>query len=236
MGDGREVALPHGANADWRLESEALIASEPAFGLSLAHVAAVRARVAARRPYRPFAIGSASASAQDGALLRLHLLTLLSRRLGDEAAARRYAAERRTMDNGSSSALAVILERSERAEVARAANRPADAVSELEKVQFGIVAARPAHVGVRERFAHAEALVALGRDEAALPWFESIAGAYDLPFLAIAQLRQGQIHERAGRRARSAECYRRALKLWRAADKGLAPLVDQARAGLARVQ
>ena len=105
-----------------------------------------------------------------------------------------------------------------------------------EKVQFGIVAARPAHVGVRERFAHAEALVALGRDEAALPWFESIAGAYDLPFLAIAQLRQGQIHERAGRRARSAECYRRALKLWRAADKGLAPLVDQARAGLARVQ
>lgn len=234
---GADRPGPHsaGADPDWRLESEALMAVEPAFGLPRAYVADVRARLAARRSFETYLWGLGTRSSEGGALMRSHLLALLSRRLDDEQAARQYAAARREAGTGSQAALAAMLDATDRADAARAAGRPAEALAELDRWPFGITAHLPARAREGARFAYAEALVALARDTDALPWYESFVGPYDTPFIAIAQLRQAQIHERAGRRARAAECYRRTLRLWRDASAEFAPLVAQARAGLARV-
>ena len=235
LGGGGLAPLPDHANADWRLESEALVAAEPAFGLPSAHVASVRARIEARRPFRTFVLGWWDKPPGPDALMRAHLLTILSWRLGDEESARRYAAEVVAATSGPLRPLALALAQSERAYAARSAGVPAETAAELARFPFGVFADRPAHLGPGERFAYGEVMIALGRDEDALPFFESFVGYHDTPFLALALLRQGEIHDRAGRRLRAAECYRRALRLWRGADEVFDPLVNAARAGLARV-
>jgi len=235
IGEGRPVRLPAGGDPDWRLESEALMAAEPAFGLSRLYIADVRDRLVARRNFQSFLWGVVESSPGGSALMRSHLLLLLSRRLGDAEAAARYAAARPAPGARPQAALEAALDATERADVARMAGRPREVLAELDRVPFDITPGLPIRVREGARFAYAEALVALDRDADALPWYESFIGPYDTPFLAIAQLRQAQIHERAGRRARAAECYRRSLRLWRDASAEFAPLVEQARAGLARV-
>lgn len=71
----------------------------------------------------------------------------------------------------------------------------------------------------------------LGRDEEALRWYASFPdpSVYDLMFLAPAQLRRAEIHDRRGERPQAAEHYRRFLELWQDADPELQPLVTQAR-------
>lgn len=236
IGGGRPTQLPAGANLDWRLESEALLAAEPALGLPRSYIADVRDRLAARESYQAYLGGVVVSRPELSAIMRLHLLARLSERVGDEAGARRYADMRRAAVTSATTTLAALLDATEHADGVRASGHPLETLAALDRLPFTTDFGLPARVREGARFMYAESLVALKRDAEALPWYESFSGPYDTPFLAIAQLREAQIHERAGRRARAAECYRRALRYWRDASAAFAPLVGAARAGLARVQ
>jgi hypothetical protein len=54
-------------------------------------------------------------------------------------------------------------------------------------------------------------------------------------YLAPAELRQGALQEREGRREAARAHYARALALWQDADAAFAPYVTEARRGLARL-
>ncbi len=82
------------------------------------------------------------------------------------------------------------------------------------------------------------ALVALGREEEALRWLETIpdVGGYDLVYVAPASLLRGQILERLGRASEASAAYRRAAQLWAQADPEFDSLVDSARRGAERTE
>ena len=88
------------------------------------------------------------------------------------------------------------------------------------------------------RFLRAELLVQVGREREALAWYRSIGEIpfWDWAYLAPAELRQGEIHERLGDRSRAAGHYARAVALWQTADASLQPLVHQARLALNRLR
>jgi len=112
------------------------------------------------------------------------------------------------------------------------------ALAEIEGFPFDVSAPgsrAAAHWGIRERFLRAELLHALDRDEEALPWYDSFQGGYDLPFIAAAHLRQGEIDERLGDRERAAFHYGRFASMWGACDAEFQPLVARARAAQARL-
>jgi len=125
-----------------------------------------------------------------------------------------------------------------RAELARARGDRQQALVELESIRFlesptalfGL-----AHFGMRERFLHAEMLTALGRDAEALSWYESLGQVWDLPYVAAAHLRRGEIFERRGDQARARFHYSRAASLWQGCDPEFQPLLARARDGLQRV-
>jgi hypothetical protein len=89
-----------------------------------------------------------------------------------------------------------------------------------------------------ERWLRAEALRRAGRAREALDWygtFTQYLGLMDVPFLAPAWLRQGQVLEGLGERAEARAAYQRVLARWRRADPLLEPLVREAQEGLARL-
>ena len=122
--------------------------------------------------------------------------------------------------------------------MARSAGDLRRALTEIE--QFRIEPLRPgmremARVGARERFLRAELLQALGRDDEALPWYESLDQWQDLPYLAPASLRLAEIYERQGASNRSRFYYNCVVGLWRDADAELQPLLARAQSGLRRL-
>ncbi|MFW6201274.1 MAG: hypothetical protein ACOC8B_01735, partial [Gemmatimonadota bacterium] len=86
------------------------------------------------------------------------------------------------------------------------------------------------------RWLRAELLREAGRDREALAWYAGFPSpeAYDIPYAAPARLRRAAIHERHGEREEAARHFAAVLDLWRDADRGVAPLVERAREGLAR--
>jgi eukaryotic-like serine/threonine-protein kinase len=88
-----------------------------------------------------------------------------------------------------------------------------------------------------DRYFRAELLERLGREDEALGWYGSIAerAAYELVYLAPAQLRQAEIYARRGQKDPAARHYRRFIELWGEADPELQPLVKEAREKLARL-
>jgi DNA-binding SARP family transcriptional activator len=86
------------------------------------------------------------------------------------------------------------------------------------------------------KWARIQSLVALGRDEEALRWLETIpdVGGYDLIYIAPASLLRGQILERLGRNPQAAAAYRRAAELWADADGEFDALLHSARDGAER--
>ncbi len=70
-------------------------------------------------------------------------------------------------------------------------------------------------------------LLALGRDEEALRWLETIpdVGGHDLVYVAPALLLRGQILERLGRRPEAEAAYRRAAEIWAGGDQAFDSLV-----------
>jgi DNA-binding SARP family transcriptional activator len=88
------------------------------------------------------------------------------------------------------------------------------------------------------KWARIQGLVALGRDEEALRWLETIpdVGGYDLVYIAPASLLRGQILERLGRNSPAAAAYARAAELWADADSDFDALLSAARDGAERTE
>jgi DNA-binding SARP family transcriptional activator/TolB-like protein len=170
--------------------------------------------------------------------LKLHRLALLDIRLGDTAAARKLArALDRAGETSSTGRLAHTLAESVLAHLAEAAGQDPAALAHLEKA--GWEAAASVFVSeAYDRYCRAELLERVGREDEALGWYGSIAerAAYELVYLAPAELHQAQIYDRRGDRARSVQHYRRFIELWKDADPELQPVVEKARERLAEVQ
>ena len=224
-------------DADWLTEAQALVAADPFFPVPRSRVAALRDSIAARAAYptlSPYVVPGPDI----GAEMRAYLLGLLSVRLGDRAAAERHLETLEALERSAGVSPARDLAHGLRAEMARTAGDLRGALAELEAFTFQPPTAghrSVAHWGNHERFLTAELLHALGRDREALPWYESLMSAYDLPWLAPSHVRMGEIHERLGDRERAVFHYRRALALWSGADPEFRPLVARATAGLARL-
>lgn len=236
-GHGPAAALL-GAGLDdaWRLETEALLAAEPALAAPVPHVRALRAAVAARAPYPALrAIGPDGAPAL-GSDMQQYLLGLLDAQLGDTAAARAAARRLAAETDAAAAPLARQLAGALRAELARRAGRLEEALRELEAIPPAPRALldQLAHWGLRERFLRAELLDRLGRAAEAATLYDSYVHYYDLPYAALAHLRLGGLLERAGERGGAHRHYERALRLWQDPDPFLRPLREQARLGAAR--
>jgi tetratricopeptide (TPR) repeat protein len=176
--------------------------------------------------------------------LRTYLLGLLQARQGDATRAAQYAKELETLPvPGNIGSLMPDLARGIRAETAARRGRPADVTAAFAGVRretwYELATTSPFFAQARERFVQAEALVAQGRDAEAAPLYRSLSGQasmFELPYLAPAQLRLGEIAERQGRADEAADRYTRVLELWRDADPALQPLVREARARLAKLR
>jgi tetratricopeptide (TPR) repeat protein len=238
LGEPAGIAMGPFTDPDWSLETRALVASDPFFMVDRAEVAAVRDSVAARPTYpglgTPLGVTPRGVGDDPGAEMRTYLLGLLSVRLGDTAAARRAVASLRAVAEPGHAGAAASLARGVMAEVARARGDAAGALRELEQFTYGL-STDLAHWGVRERFLRAELLRALGREADALPWYESFGITYDLPWVAPAHLRSGEIHERLGNAERAVFHYGRFVDLWKACDPELRPLVGRAEQALVRL-
>ncbi|HUQ79685.1 MAG TPA: hypothetical protein VM076_01035 [Gemmatimonadaceae bacterium] len=125
---------------------------------------------------------------------------------------------------------------------ALAAGKPEAALAALEqagrRVPFQPSDLSPLLSFAQTRFLRAELLMRVGREREALAWYRSIGEVpiWDWAYIAPAELRQGEIHERLGERTEAKEHYARVVTLWRAADPSLQPLVRQARLALDRLQ
>jgi tetratricopeptide (TPR) repeat protein len=176
--------------------------------------------------------------------LRAYLLGLLEARLGDPTRAARYATELENLpapvDAGS---LPRDLAQGVRGEIAAQRDRPSDVTEAFAGVRreqwYELSSASPYFAQPRERFIQAEALVADGRDADAAVLYRSLNGegsTFELPYLAPAQLRLGEIADRQSRPDEAAQHYAKVLELWKDADPTLQPLVREARARLAKAR
>lgn len=159
--------------------------------------------------------------------IRLYVLGLAAARAGDTAAAEAYAravAARPAATRVPS--LAHDLARSIRAHAAYRAGHHALALQLLEAapVRAPVEYANysPLYPRPQDRFLRAELLLAMGRAREAVGWYESFGGDsfYDLAYLAPAQRRLAELHERFGDRARAAVHLERVRTLWADADAG----------------
>jgi len=231
--------LGPGVDEPWLLEVQALLASDPFFRAPRARIEALRDSVAAHRAWPSLATMKLHPVPDLGGEMRTYLLGLLSVRLGDGAAASRYAGELAAVRDTSRAPSAASLAHALRAEIARTRGDPAGALAELDRFAFAVSPPNGgnslAHWGVRERFLRAELLHALGRDEEALRWYDSFLFYYDVPWIAAAHFRRGEIEERLGQRDQARFHYARFLRLWKDCDPELRPLTDLARQALARL-
>jgi tetratricopeptide (TPR) repeat protein len=179
--------------------------------------------------------------------LRLYLLGLLSSRLGDHAGALRIAREIEGA-KGPDEAQAVIraLALTIRADVAWEDRSAEQLHQALEGVQGEVpleLVSVPAYVNLREftqehaRYLRVLMLSAQHKHREALRWIEtSFQGApSEIVYLAPMHLQRAEIYEGLGERERAVEHYRRFITLWRDCDPALRPIVEGAKAELARM-
>jgi tetratricopeptide (TPR) repeat protein len=247
--EAARVPLDSASELDPRSGAEArvLLAVMPFRAVDTAEMASARdALVRARETPDPPAETAVLAGLHRGLHhhLRAYLLGLLEARLGNAARAARSAAELEALpapaDAGS---LPRDLAEGIRAEIAAHQGRPAEVTAAFTGARraswYELATNSPFFAQARERFIQAEALVAQGRDGEAAPLYRSLHGQgsiFELPYLAPAQLRLGEIAERQGRPDEAAEHYSQVLEAWRDADAPLQPLVREARARLAKVR
>jgi class 3 adenylate cyclase/tetratricopeptide (TPR) repeat protein len=174
-------------------------------------------------------------------LLKEYLVGLLSARAGDtrtaEIQARRILEMPAPITFGT---LAPDLALGVRAHALAEQNRREEALATFQQARFEINYQPLVSALVSmtyERFARAELLHELGRDEEALNWYRYLTyiSAEDVAYLPYTHLRQAQILERQGDRENAARHYRAFLDLWRAADPEFQPTIDEARSSLARL-
>jgi DNA-binding SARP family transcriptional activator len=161
-----------------------------------------------------------------------YLLGALALRLGDAAeAARREAALRAREDTTAEGRFSRHLRHQLRARILAAAG---DSAGALRVVEAGWPRPVPelfvkddSYSTVAERWLRARLLAAAGRNEEALAWYESLPEdiSRGIMFPVAAELEQGRVLERMGRRRDASGHFDRFASLWRDAEpEGAAPL------------
>jgi tetratricopeptide (TPR) repeat protein len=178
---------------------------------------------------------------QDGANthLRHYLLGRLNARLGEYDEALRYADELEQMppppDGGS---LSRDLAQSVRANVHLEQGDLKGALRALEAAPGEVDWTRRYHsvfTQGQERFLRAELLAALGRDEEALRWYQSVGYEVFPALTGPSRLRQAEMHERLGEPDEAVVQYKRFIELWSNCDPEFRPLVEAAQQALERL-
>jgi tetratricopeptide (TPR) repeat protein len=184
-------------------------------------------------------------SAHDGihGPLRTYLLGLVSARLRDFAAADRYAATlARETGPPAAAGLPRDLGLEIRAEAAIEQGAPASALSMLRQTTgeswYEYHFASPFLAGSRQRYRRADLEAAHGDARQAIALFSAFEGfsGYALVYAGPSYLRRAELYERLGDRSAAASHYARFLTFWKDADPEFRPLLERARAGLARVE
>jgi serine/threonine-protein kinase len=228
------------------LEIEALVAVTPFRPAEHAELEELRERLAEfdAAAVAPSAAQSVWFAVHNGMhpLLRAYLLGVLSARLGDGDAARRYEGEAERMDvPPTAGSLQHDIVRRVQATDALVSGDTAAALALLEEVrlqvwhQFSV--ASPFFSGSLERYLLARLLEQTGRHTDALRWYGSFEGAavHDRPFAAPAHWRRARIYGALGDREQAVQHYQRFVDLWRDADPEFQSMVEEARSELARL-
>jgi hypothetical protein len=168
--------------------------------------------------------------------MQSYLLGLLEIRLGDTVSARNRAKAFLLTQDSRHPGMSEAMGRELRAELARHSGDLSGALGEIERTQWNFAMSwspSSAHWGVRQRFLKAELLLGLGRDEEAVPVYESFQWGYDAPWVPLTLLRLSQIRARQGEMERAAFHAARFRALWRDADPALRVLLDSLPGGTA---
>jgi serine/threonine protein kinase len=181
-------------------------------------------------------------SPREASYAKVYALGLLSARLGDRAAASRYAArldatrdppdsigllhdlalEVRALEAGQRGDWAVSLQLLERAGLRGVAPVASDYMGPFSLRALG-------------RFLRAEALFHLGRYQESLDWYGTFWLHTEFVLFAPVQLREGEIYERLGNATEAVAHYRRFLARWQDADAKYQPLLRDVAARIARL-
>jgi DNA-binding SARP family transcriptional activator/TolB-like protein len=170
--------------------------------------------------------------------IRLSLLSELSSRLGDSAAAVAYARQMEAVPvKRELEVMRQLLVGERRARLALDARQPDRALAALADPapsddQQPVVPAFPWNAS--RRWIKGDAYVADGRPRDAVRWYASFEyqSLFLYPFVAPGAMRAAAILERLGDTEGAARSYERVVTLWSGADPELRPAVDSARARL----
>jgi tetratricopeptide (TPR) repeat protein len=227
--------------SDSVLVGRALAATLPFLAVPRADLEIIRTEVERWRPGSDVSAPLPESIRPLAGHLRLYLLGLLSSRLGAAADALRLASDLQILTAPPDSrALVRALARTIRADVALEAGRTNEGLTLLEgvrgEVPFELIRL-PYFSEEHARYLRGRLLYQAGRDEEALRLVEvGFAGTpNELYYRAPAHLLQAEIQRRLGNRTAAAEQYSRFIGLWRACDPALRPVLDGAKAELARI-
>jgi len=166
--------------------------------------------------------------------LRWYLLALVSVWAGEQDQALRYVGDLRT-EGHSQELRAVNLAWADaiRARVAAAQGNAEEAVRLLEDsrpaVHVELVSISPFFSRSFDRFLLGELLLSLGRDDRALDWFKTLTEGHELVLVAPAFLEMARILEARGDIDAARPYYARFAEIWKDADPGFQPLLEEAR-------
>jgi tRNA A-37 threonylcarbamoyl transferase component Bud32/tetratricopeptide (TPR) repeat protein len=195
-----------------------------------------------RRSIAPLAWTTGSGlSREEFEAVKAYALGVLAAHTGDRPTALRYANELARMPDGRLPGHPGDFARRIRAHVAAVDNRPAAVIAELETLSDDGYASQggdPISSRSLERLLLAQALEAVGRDRDALRWYESLwAGSLeDMSYKGPSHFHRGEIYERLGEPAKAREQYLRFLAVWRRPDPRFAPLMEDVRGRVARLE
>jgi tetratricopeptide (TPR) repeat protein len=227
--------------SDSALVGRALAAALPFLAVPRADVETIRAEVERWKPGSDVSAPLPESLRPLAGHLRLYLLGLLSSRLSAAGDALRLASELEMLTAPPESRVLVrTLARTIRADVASGAGRTNEGLTLLESVRGGVpfeLIRLPYFSEEHARYLRGRLLYQAGRDEEALRLVEAgFAGTpNELHYRAPAHLLQAEIQQRLGNNAAAAEQYSRFIGLWRACDPALRPVLDGAKAQLARM-
>jgi DNA-binding SARP family transcriptional activator/TolB-like protein len=160
--------------------------------------------------------------------IRTYCIGLMSVRLGEFDAAARAAAELGSqVADVRAARLSRTLSKSLYARIAAAQGRAQEALIRLDEANWE-GAAEVFAAEAADRFLRATLLESLGRTREAADWYSSIAqrAAYELPYLAPAELRLARMEQARGRRVAAATHLARAQALWSNADLAVSAAAD----------
>jgi tetratricopeptide (TPR) repeat protein len=229
------------------LVQHAIAATLPFLTLPRSDLDSIRREVELWNPTADIPEAGAGLRSQLSSALRLYLLGLLSSRLGDDGAALRMARDVERLEvPDEARAVTRALASTIRADVALPGRSASQAAEALEPVTGEVpleLVSMPVYVNLREftqehaRHLRVLVLAGQGKHREALQWIEtSFQGSpSEFVYLAPMHLQRAELHDRLGERGEAMEHYRRFVHLWRDCDPPLRPVLEGAKAELARL-